>query len=210
VVEHLLAALSGAEIDDCGIEIDGPELPAFDGDALSFLTLIDKCGVREQAGTRDVLRVKRPVAVESGAGHATLLPSARREYYCEIHFPSRVIGRQNFAFVFTPANFREQIAPAHTFGFLEDAEKLRAHGFARGASLENTLVIDKDALLNPQMLRFPDEFVRHKILDAIGDLALVGCTLIARYEGRRPSHTLNNALLRALFADEKNYVISSP
>jgi UDP-3-O-[3-hydroxymyristoyl] N-acetylglucosamine deacetylase len=208
VVEHLLAALSGAEIDDCMIEVDGPEPPALDGDAFAFLQIIDWACVREQAGARAHLRVKRPVAVESEAASARLLPSTRCEYECEIDFASRAIGRQNFAFVFTPENFRREIAPARTFGFIEEAEKLRSLGYGRGASLENTLVIDKDVLVNPAQRRFPDEFVRHKILDAIGDLALAGAPIIARYQGRRPSHALNNVLLHALFSDSANYELT--
>ncbi len=205
VVEHLLAALSGAGIDDCTIEADGPELPALDGDALAFLALIDRAGVHEQGGARASLRVTQPIAVSSGAASAKLVPSARSELYCEIDFASRAIARQSLAFVFTAENFRREIAPARTFGFLEEAEKLRSLGFGRGANLKNTLVIDKDVLVNPGLKRFADEFVRHKILDAIGDLALAGGPLIARYEGRRPSHALNIALLRALFANPANY-----
>src|SRR5262249_39063410 len=128
---------------------------------------------------------------------------------CEIDFESRVIGRQSFVFVVTPENFRKDIAPARTFGFLKDADELRRLGFARGANLQNTLVIDGDSLLNASLQRFDDEFVRHKVLDAIGDLALAGAPLLARYEGRRPSHALNNALLRALFADPQNYELHS-
>jgi len=205
VVEHLLAALAGAAIDDCAVEIDGPELPAMDGDAAAFLHLIDRAGLREQEGARSQIRVTKRVVVEAGAASAGLTPCARTELHCEIDFPSRAIGRQSFGLVFSPENFRREIAPARTFGFIEDAEMLRAQGYGRGASLDNTLVIDKDVLVNAEKQRFADEFVRHKILDAIGDLHLAGAPLLARYEGCRPSHALNNALLRALFADPSNY-----
>ena len=125
----------------------------------------------------------------------------------EIDFPSAAVGRQAFSCAFDRETFRREIAPARTFGFLKEAEQLRAAGYGRGADLTNTLVIDGDALMNPALQRFPDEFVRHKILDAVGDLKLAGFPVIARFEGRKSSHALNNQLLRALFADPANYRI---
>lgn len=211
VVEHCLAALYGAGIDDCIIEVDGPELPALDGDAASFLSVIDRGGTRRQEGPRPHLRVRRKIEAASGESRAALCPCETFELSCEIDFSSRAIGRQSYALTLTKESFRREIAPARTFGFIDEAEKLRAMGLARGATLENTLVIDGDVLANRQLQRFPDEFVRHKILDAIGDLALAGAPLLARYEGVRPSHTLNNRLLAALFADPGNYeYVSSP
>jgi len=201
----VLAALAGAEIDDCLIEVDGPEPPILDGDALSFLDLLARAGVREIDGARETIRVLRETKVSSGTSEARLLPSAIASFDFEIDFPSRVIGHQSFVFHFSRENFRREIAPARTFGFLHEAEQLREMGFGRGADLHNTLVIDGNHLLNPELQRFPDEFVRHKILDAIGDMKLAGAALIARFEGRRSSHTLNNVLLRTLFADPKNY-----
>jgi UDP-3-O-[3-hydroxymyristoyl] N-acetylglucosamine deacetylase len=206
VVEHLMAALAGAGIDDCLVEIDGPEPPILDGDALSFLDVLDKAGVTSNGGRRRNLRVLRPVEASGENASATLSPAENPEYDFEIAFESAVIGQQHFSCPFTPESFRREIAPARTFGFLQEAEQLRAAGYARGAGLENTLVLDGDRLLNPQLQRFPDEFVRHKILDAIGDMKLAGAPLYARFEGRRSSHALNNALLRALFADPANYV----
>lgn len=206
VVEHLLSALSGAGIDDCLVEIDGAEPPVLDGDALSFLKLLDRAGVAEEDRPRETIRVRREVAAGSEAAGARLVPSAQAEFSFEIDFPSRVIGHQHFECVFDAESFRREIAPARTFGFLHEAEQLRAAGYGRGADLRNTLVIDGDRLMNPELQRFPDEFVRHKILDAIGDLKLAGAALIARFEGRRSSHALNNALLRALFADPENYL----
>jgi UDP-3-O-[3-hydroxymyristoyl] N-acetylglucosamine deacetylase len=206
VVEHLLAALAGAEIDDCLIELEGPEPPVLDGDALSYLILIDRGG-RTAHGKRDVINVNRTVEVSTGSASAKLIPSASPEFYFEIDFSSGVIGRQELFCPFDRETFRREIAPARTFGFLKEAEQLRAAGFGRGADLHNTLVIDGDTLLNPEMRRFQDEFVRHKILDAVGDLKLAGYPVIARFEGRKSSHTLNNQLLRALFADSANYRI---
>ena len=205
VVEHLLAALAGAEIDDCMIELDGPEPPILGGDALSFLELLDQAGARESEGSRATIHVRRDIEVSSGNALVRLRPSSTQSFSFEIDFPSRAIGHQSFALDFSREKFRSEIAPARTFGFLHEAQQLRLMGYGRGADLHNTLVIDGDRLMNPELLRFPDEFVRHKILDAIGDLKLSGATLIARFEGVRSSHALNNALLRALFADPRHY-----
>ena len=205
VVEHLLAALSGAEIDDCLIELDAPEPPILDGDALSFLRLIDTAGVRENGGAREAIHVRKEVAVSAGASRARLLPALQPEFAFEIEFASAAIRSQSFVCVLNAEVFRRDIAPARTFGFLHEAEQLRRAGYGRGADLQNTLVIDGDRLMNPELLRFPDEFVRHKILDAIGDLKLAGAPLIGRFEGHRSSHALDNALLRALFADATNF-----
>jgi len=205
VTEHLLAALSGLAIDDCLIDLDGPEPPLLDGDALSFVRLLDQAGIRELEVKRDVIRVTKPVEVRSAFGGAKLLPSAAPNFYFEIDFPGSAIGQQSLECDLDEETFRDQIAPARTFGFLKDAEALRNSGFALGANFENTLVVDGDHLCNPEMQRFPDEFVRHKMLDAIGDMKLAGAPLIARFEGRRSSHALNAALLRALFSDSANY-----
>ena len=208
VVEHLMAALSGAGIDDCMIEIDGPELPILDGDALSFLRIIDKAGVSSCGGDSETVRVIRPVSVSDRNASAALLPAEETSYYFEIDFPTPIIGRQSYSCVLTEEVFRRDIAPARTFGFLAEAEALRKAGLARGADLTNTLVIGEDGLMNPSLQRFSDEFVRHKILDAVGDMKLAGAGLLARFEGRRSSHALNNALLRALFSDPTNYARS--
>ena len=205
VTEHLLAALSGMAIDDCLVDLDGPEPPLLDGDALSFVRLLDKAGIRELEISRDSIRVAKSVEVSSGSGSAKLLPSAEPEFYFEIDFPGTAIGRQTFECKLNAAAFRDQVAPARTFGFMKDAEQLRNSGFARGASFENTLVVDGDHICNPEIQRFPDEFVRHKALDAIGDMKLAGAPLMGRFEGRRSSHALNAALLRTLFSDPANY-----
>jgi UDP-3-O-[3-hydroxymyristoyl] N-acetylglucosamine deacetylase len=206
VIEHLMSALSGAEIDDCTIDVEGPEPPILDGDALSFLVVIDEAGTRAQ-GTREAIRLNRPVEVTTASASVKLLPAERPEFHFVIEFDSAVIGRQEFSCVLDSKTFRREIAPARTFGFFNEAEQLRAAGFGRGADLANTLVIDGDRLMNAPLQRFPDEFVRHKILDAVGDLKLAGLPVIARFEGRKSSHTLNNQLLRALFADPANYRI---
>jgi UDP-3-O-[3-hydroxymyristoyl] N-acetylglucosamine deacetylase len=205
VVEHLMSAIAGAEIDDLEILLDGPEPPILDGDALSFLDCFDRAGIVERPGAREAIRVLRRVEVGSGEAAAALAPSERREFEFEIEFPSAAIGRQHRIWQFSPEAYRRDIAPARTFGFVHELEALHKAGLGRGASLENTLAIDGDKMLNAGRMRFADEFVRHKILDAIGDLALAGAPIIGRFEGRRSGHALNNQLLRALFADPANF-----
>lgn len=205
VIEHLMAAIAGAEIDDLIVVLDGPEPPILDGDALGYLVLFDESGVREGGGKRPVLRVKKKVSVESKDASATLSVADGQAFDFEIQFASPAIGTQNFSWNFSPAGFRRDIAPARTFGFMSELEALNKMGLAKGASLENTLAIDGDKVVNADIMRFPDEFVRHKILDAIGDMALAGAPIIGTFEGRRSGHALNNALLRKLFADPANY-----
>ena len=203
VVEHLMAAAAGAEIDDLLVSLDGPEPPILDGDALSYLTLLESAGTAEQTQPRTVIKVLRPVTVESNGAKASLLPDDRRSYSYELSFP--VIGEQFYAFSFSRAGFKAEIAPARTFGFLSELEALNKMDLAKGASLANTLALDESGVVNRERQRFADEFVRHKILDAIGDLALAGAPVIARFEGQKSGHATNNALLRALFADPRNF-----
>jgi UDP-3-O-[3-hydroxymyristoyl] N-acetylglucosamine deacetylase len=209
VIEHLMAAIAGAEIDDLAVTLDGPEPPILDGDALCYLDLIAKAGTREQGGERRAIQVLKPVAVSAGDATAALFPADGRIFDFEIAFASLAIGVQHMTWEFSPASFRRDIAPARTFGFVGELDALHKAGLARGASLDNTLAIDQDRMLNSDLMRFPDEFVRHKILDALGDLALAGHPIVGRFEGRRSGHALNNALLRALFADAANYRIVS-
>lgn len=203
VVEHLMAAAAGAEIDDLLVSLDGPEPPILDGDALSYLDLLESAGAAEQEQPRTAIRLLRAVTVESGDAKASLLPDSSLSFAYELSFP--VIGEQYFAFAFSRAGFRAEIAPARTFGFLSELESLNKMDLAKGASLANTLALDDSGVVNRERQRFADEFVRHKILDAIGDMALAGAPLIARFEGRKSGHGTNNALLRALFSDAGNY-----
>ena len=205
VIEHLMAAISGAEIDDLLVTVDGPELPILDGDALSFLKLLEQAGIREHGGKRKAIRIKKEIGVEKGGASAKLMPGETRIFDFEITFPTPAIGTQTMEWNFSGEAFARDIAPARTFGFVRDLEVLNKMGLARGASFQNTIAIDGDKIINASLMRFADEFVRHKILDAIGDLALAGAPLIGRFEGRRSGHALNNALLRELFADPQNY-----
>ena len=203
VVEHLMAAAAGLEIDDLLVSLDGPEPPILDGDALSYLTLLESGGAAEQSQSRVAIKVLKAVTVQSGDAWARLLPDDHLSYSYDLSFP--VIGEQYYAFTFSRAGFRAEIAPARTFGFLSELEALNKIDLAKGASLANTLALDESGVVNHERQRFADEFVRHKILDAIGDMALAGAPLIARFEGHKSGHTTNNALLRALFADSGNF-----
>lgn len=205
VIEHLMAAVAGAGIDDMLVTLDGPEPPILDGDALSFLLLLDRAGTAEHDMPRDYIKILKPVTVEQGGAHAALLPADDLSYDCEIDFAAAAIGRQHYHFAFSPQGFRAEIAPARTFGFVRELQQLHALNLGRGASLENTLALDDNGVVNKERMRFADEFVRHKILDAIGDMALAGAPLIGRFQGHRSGHATNNALLRALFADPSNY-----
>lgn len=207
VVEHLMAAVAGAEIDDLTVILDGPEPPILDGDALSYGALLEQAGRQAQAQPRQAIRVLKEIVVDDGKARAALIPAASLSYHLEISFPSAAIGTQKLDFEFSRAAFAREIAPARTFGFLQELEYLKSIDRGHGASLENTLAIDGDTVRNRELMRFPDEFVRHKILDAIGDMALAGAPLIARFEGSRSGHGSNNALLRKLFSDPGNYEI---
>jgi UDP-3-O-[3-hydroxymyristoyl] N-acetylglucosamine deacetylase len=207
VIEHLMAAVAGAGIDDLLVTLDGPEPPILDGDALSYFTLIEKAGTREQPGAKHAVKVTRTVTVSVKDASITLSPSDTSEYSYDLDYSNtKAIGKQFFSMRLTAANFAREIAPARTFGFMRELEMLNKMGLGRGASLQNTLAIDGDIVVNKELMRFSDEFVRHKILDAIGDMALAGAPLIARFAGVKSGHATNNAVLRALFADPDNYV----
>lgn len=198
-VEHLLAALSGLAIDNALVTLDGPELPIMDGSSQPFVFLLECAGVTPLPAPRRYLSVTRPVAVEERGATAALEPFEGYALDVGIDFPSP-IGRQRVQIDLGAEGFKRAVGPARTFGFRHEGEMLRAQGRGLGASLDNTLVIDGDSLMNPGALRFRDEFARHKALDAVGDMALAGAPLLARYVAHKGGHALNNKLLRALFA----------
>lgn len=199
-VEHLMAALCALEIDNALIEVDGPEIPIMDGSAEPFVRLLDRAGRRRQEAPRAFIEVLTPIEVIDGDKRAALIPCDRFEMAFEIEFPTAAIGRQAVDLAVDEDTFREELADCRTFGFLHEVEHLRRIGLARGGSLENAVVIDGDDILNPEGLRRPDEFVRHKALDAVGDLYVLGHPLVARFEGLRAGHGINNAVARALMA----------
>ncbi|MDW8478768.1 MAG: UDP-3-O-acyl-N-acetylglucosamine deacetylase [Xanthomonadales bacterium] len=195
-VEHLLAALAGLGIDNVRIELDGPEVPILDGSAREWVACLDAAGRVAQPAPRRRLLLRRPVRIGLGDAWAILLPAAAPRYSVSIEFPDPAIGRQSLDFELDPERFRREIAPARTFGFLRDLDRLKAEGRARGGSLANAVVVDGERVLNPEGLRFPDEFVRHKLLDLIGDLALAGAPIAAHVIAHRPGHALNHRILR--------------
>ena len=209
-VEHLMAAFAAQGIDNAMVEIDGPEVPILDGSAEPFLFLLDCAGRQEQPADRPVVVVRRPVRVEHGESFAELRPllpgeMAQLDLSLSIAFAAPAIGRQALSLTLTPDSFRRDLASARTFTLASEVEQMRAAGLALGGSLRNAVVVEHDKVLNPEGLRQPDEFVRHKMLDAVGDLALAGAALRGRFVAHRPGHALNNRLLRALFAEAANW-----
>ena len=203
-VEHLMAALAAAGIDNARIEVDGPELPILDGSSAPFVFLIDCAGTVAQPALRTRIEVLRPIRVGDGDAFAELLPDAGSdvlEMEMSIDFDAPAIGRQALSLTLTDASFRDELAEARTFALAGDIARLHAAGLARGGSLDNAIVVDGARVLNPAGLRMADEFVRHKLLDAVGDLALAGAPITGRFVAHRSGHALNNQLLRALFAD---------
>jgi UDP-3-O-[3-hydroxymyristoyl] N-acetylglucosamine deacetylase len=205
-IEHLMAAFSGLGLDNVLVEIDGPEVPIFDGSAAAFVTAIDAVGIRRLDAPRRYLKVLKPVRVERGASFCELLPSDRGlTLDIEIDFACGAIGRQQKTVEVAPSTFRRDLARARTFGFLSDVERLWKAGFALGASLENTVALHDEMVLNREGLRYSDEFVRHKMLDALGDLALAGSPLLGTFRSYCGGHAMNVAALEALFADATAY-----
>ena len=198
-VEHLMSAFAGCGIDNARVDLDGAELPVLDGSAAPFVMLLECAGVASLAEPRMYIRILETIGVEEDGKRASLSPFEGSAFNFKIDFASAIIGRQSYAYEAGPGKFRNEIASARTFGFLHEVEHLKSLGLARGGSLQNAIVLDGDAILNEGGLRFPDEFVRHKILDAIGDMYLAGTPIMGRFEGVRAGHGLNNKLLRALF-----------
>ncbi|MBL4615832.1 MAG: UDP-3-O-acyl-N-acetylglucosamine deacetylase [Magnetovibrio sp.] len=206
-IEHLMSALAGAGIDNAMIDVGGGEVPVMDGSAAPFLFLIDCAGVVEQDAPRKALRVLKTISVSDGEKSASLEPSDGFSIDFQIEFENPVIGTQQMALDLTENAFKNEIARARTFGFLHEAEALWAAGLAKGASLDNAVVVSGDKVLNEDGLRFEDECVRHKILDAVGDLYLAGAPIMGHFAATRASHALNNQLLRELFSNPANYEI---
>lgn len=209
--EHLMAALSALGIDNLIIEIDGAEVPVMDGSSNAFVAAIGEAGIEELGALRSFIRVLRPVSVSNGDAWAEFTPADTRSFDVEIEFSDRNIGRQRVAVDLTAEVFRKDISFARTFGFMRDVERLWAAGYALGSSLENSVVIcDKTGVVNPLGLRRTDEFARHKLLDAIGDLSLAGAPILGQYRSRKGGHKMNADALNALMADDANYEIVTP
>lgn len=206
-VEHLLAALRGLSIDNLYIEIDSKEVPIMDGSSAVFVEAIDRVGIRELAEPRKYIKVLKAVRAEENGCWGELVPHTGFSLDVEIDFATPVIGRQRLAYEMSPGVFRHELSRARTFGFMSDVEKLWKAGLALGADLTNTVAIGEDKIMNREGLRYNQEFVRHKMLDAVGDLSLAGAPLLGAYRSYRGGHRLNAMVLQALFADESNWTM---
>jgi UDP-3-O-[3-hydroxymyristoyl] N-acetylglucosamine deacetylase len=200
-VEHFLATLSAYAIDNLHVDIDGPEVPVMDGSAAPFASLIEAAGRRKLNKGRVFLAIRHPLTVTDGDKRLNIIPSRFFRMTCDIAFEHPCIALQQRSVKVTTESFRRELAPARTFGFLRDVERLKAAGLARGGSLDNAIVVDDQRILNPEGLRFPDEFVRHKILDAIGDLSLVGYPILGHVRAHKAGHDLNHQLAEKILAN---------
>jgi UDP-3-O-[3-hydroxymyristoyl] N-acetylglucosamine deacetylase len=208
-VEHLMAALAGNRIDNAVVELDGPEVPIMDGSAVPFVRLIEGVGTVTQDAPRRAIRILKPVEVAENGSSAALLPDSGFSMSFEIDFDNPLIRHQDISLSIDPETFNTELAAARTFGMLDDWPRLKAAGLARGGSLENAVVVSGDRVLNAGGLRFADEFVRHKLVDAIGDLFLAGGTIIGRFRGLRSGHALTRRLLAAVFANPDSWCFTT-
>ena len=206
-VEHVLAALAGLGIDNLRIEVNGPEIPIMDGSAGPFTQLIQSAGVRFLDKFKNFLVIRKSVSVKEGKKEAAFGPSSRFKVECTVDFSHPLISDQSYQFDLSDQAFSKEISRARTFGFLRDVEMLKRGGLAKGGSLDNAIVVDEFSILNPEGLRFPDEFVRHKILDALGDIALLGHPVIGHLKLNRCGHALHHQLVRQVLSDSSHYEI---
>ena len=206
-VEHVLAAFAGLGIDNVRIELDGPEVPIMDGSAAPFAALIVEAGVREQDVPKSFMVIKKAVTVKDGDKHATLAPGRGFRVDCTIDFQHPLISDQTVSLKFSDRTFMREVSGARTFGFLRDVEKLKAMGLAQGGSLDNAIVVDDFSILNPEGLRFPDEFVRHKVLDAVGDVSLLGLPVVGHLTAYKSGHALNHKLVTKVLSEKAHYAV---
>lgn len=210
-VEHLLAALFGLGIDNLLIEVDGPEVPIMDGSAELFADLIRQTGIRQQLAKRKYLRILEPIHVRHGVKSASILPVEDAGFYLDatIDFDDQAIGRQRKQMQLTADGFMRELAFARTFGMMSELTQLQEMGLGQGASMENAIAVEDGEILNPEGLRAKDEFVRHKMLDAVGDLALIGHHVIGRYVSEQPGHSINNILVREILENEDKWTLET-
>ncbi len=204
-IEHLMSALSGLHIDNIKIEINGPEVPIMDGSSIKFVDLLNSASVKNLNKKRKILKVKKNIKIEYENSSVELRPNNQFSIDFEIDFPSKLVSQQSCQLQLVNGNYKTDIASARTFGFEKDVDMLRSNGLALGGSLDNAVVVGESKILNSEGLRYEDEFVRHKILDSIGDLYLAGAPIQGYFFGNKSGHHLNNLLLRSLFADKNNY-----
>ena len=208
-VEHILSAFSGMGVDNAIIELDSFEIPIMDGSALPFVNMLKEVGTHLQGKTKKLLLIKKPVSVKDGDGTAVLLPAAEFKITYEIDFKHVAIGRQSYSLNFSDEKYEKEICAARTFGFLKEVEYLQAKGLGLGGSLENAIILDDEKIINKGGLRMPNEFVKHKILDAIGDLFLLGMPIIGHFVAYKSGHRLNNILLKELMSKQDCWEIIS-
>jgi len=206
-IEHLLSAVYAYGIDNLRVIVDADEVPVMDGSSASFCMLLDEAGIEQLDVPKKVMIIKKDVEIQEGEKYVKLSPSPDLNYDFTIKFPHPVIQEQAYVLKFTKESYKNEIARARTFGFLHEVQYLRSKGLALGGSLENAVVLDEKKILNPEGLRFENEFVRHKILDAIGDMSLIGMNFIGNYEAMAGSHDLNHKLTMKLLADTENYEV---
>ncbi len=206
-IEHLLSAIYAYGIDNLRVVIDNDEVPVLDGSSSGYCLLIDEVGIKQLDDPKKALKIKKEIKVEVEGKHVCLKPSGHIVFDFSINFDHPMIGEQEYRFDYSIEEYKENISRARTFGFLHEVQYLRSIGLAQGGSLDNAIVLDDSKILNPEGLRYSDEFVRHKILDAIGDMALLGYTIIGEYDAHAGSHHLNHLLTKKLLEDPANYEI---
>ena len=204
-IEHLMSALSGLHIDNLNIYINANEVPIMDGSSKPFVEMIEEIGIKQQSKKRKLLNVKKSIEVSENNTSVKIVPNNQFSIDFEIDFPSKIVSKQSCQLQLINGNYKTDIAAARTFGFEKDVKYLRSNGLALGGSLDNAVVVGENEILNKDGLRYTDEFVRHKILDSIGDLYLAGSPIIGYFYGNKSGHYLNNQLLRKLFSDKSNY-----
>ncbi len=199
-VEHLMAALRGCGVDNALVEVDGPEVPIMDGSSEPFVTMIERIGTQIQDVPRNAIWIQRPVEVRDGDRYAILMPANTLRISVEIDFDNVMVGSQTLSVELVDEAFRRQVARARTFGFMNQVEALKKRGLIKGGSLRNAILVDGDRIVNENGLRYRDEFVRHKVLDCLGDLSLAGAPILGHYYAYKPGHELNHRLMQKLFA----------
>lgn len=204
-IEHLLSAIAASGVDNLRIVLDNDEIPIMEGSSISFCMLLEEAGIKKLDASKQIMVIKKAVEVVDGDKFVRLSPSDECRFSYEIKFDHPLIQVQRYEFVFTQENYKKEIGKARTFGFLREVQYLRSIGLAKGGSLENAIVLDEKKILNPEGLRYPDEFVRHKILDAIGDMTLLGHSFIGHYEACAGSHHLNHMLTKKVLESAENY-----
>ena len=204
-IEHLLSAIAGLGVDNCLVKVNGPEVPIMDGSSKEFVNLIESVPLKNLDKKRKIIKIKKNIKVINDNSSVELKPNKQFSIDFEIDFPSKLISKQSCQLQLINGNYKSDIASARTFGFEKDVDMLRSNGLALGGSLQNAVVVGDHKILNKEGLRFKDEFVRHKILDSIGDLYLAGAPIQGYFYGNKSGHRLNNLLLKSLFSDDNNF-----